>query len=155
MAINIRMKSPTIGCTGLASLAGEPCVAQASVQGPIGDFAWIVPTPSVPEIQASSQEIFAALEQVTRPIYRHRGSDWGCLCSDTQYADVRPHGGDVTIYDAGTVGIYATHIVGADEDTEIEIYTCAAGGRPEAVERGAQPAAGRGTSGRRRVPPLH
>jgi len=47
----------------------ETLVLSVSFQGNAEDFAWIVPTPSRPEVSKSSDELFASLQELTTPIY--------------------------------------------------------------------------------------
>ncbi|OGG86651.1 hypothetical protein A3B87_03055 [Candidatus Kuenenbacteria bacterium RIFCSPHIGHO2_02_FULL_39_13] len=47
----------------------ETLVLSVSFQGNAEDFAWIVPTPSRPEVSKSSDELFTSLQELTAPIY--------------------------------------------------------------------------------------
>ena len=47
----------------------EELVLSISFQGNAKDFAWIVPTPTRPEVRKASNELFDALDELTTPIY--------------------------------------------------------------------------------------
>ena len=47
----------------------ETLVLSVSFQGNAEDFAWIVPTPSRPEVSKSSDELFTYLQELTTPLY--------------------------------------------------------------------------------------
>lgn len=42
---------------------------QIFYQGPAPEFAWVVPSPSIPQLSVSSDEVFRVLDEVTRPTF--------------------------------------------------------------------------------------
>lgn len=93
----------------------EDLIVQAGVRGQADEFAWIIPVPSMPEVTSADAELFYEAAWMTRPEYRHRGDAGGCACDEGfQTQPAGSSGGDVTIYDELTVGVYAVRIVGAD-----------------------------------------
>jgi hypothetical protein len=84
--------------------------------GDTQNFAWIVPVPGLPEVEASSADIFRDLATLTAPEYRHRDKGWSC--NDSQFSPDTgvpvPYNG-VDIIDEQLVGIYRTMTVGADD----------------------------------------
>jgi len=78
------------------------------------DFAWIVPVPSLPELDESEAGIFRDLAALTAPEYRYRDEGWGCSQVDYMTAPADGNGG-VEIIEEELVGIYRTMIVGADD----------------------------------------
>lgn len=57
----------------------ETLVISITFQGDAKDFSWVIPTPSRPEVEKSTDEIFTALEKLTQPeisypipLYRER-----------------------------------------------------------------------------------
>ncbi len=83
--------------------------------GDTQNFAWIVPVPDLPELEASDANVFRNLATLTAPEYRHRDKGWSC--NEPQYAS--PAGGvddnGVDIIDEQLVGMYRTMTVGADD----------------------------------------
>jgi len=60
----------------------ETLVLSITFRGDAEDFSWIVPTPSRPEVEKSTDEIFTALERLTQPeigypvpLYRETGAE--------------------------------------------------------------------------------
>ncbi|MFC1573431.1 DUF2330 domain-containing protein [Candidatus Eisenbacteria bacterium] len=93
----------------------EELYVQAGFRGDITDFAWIIPVPSVPEVDTADADLFDEAERLTRPSYRHRGHDGGCACgNEIVTTPLGGQDGGVVVYGESTVGIYATRIVGAD-----------------------------------------
>ena len=58
---------------------------QSSYSGPTSDFAWVIPLPSIPEVERSDWEVFKELEKATRPhlevLVGMRYKSYGCGCS--------------------------------------------------------------------------
>lgn len=53
---------------------------QIQAQGDAGEFGWLLPLPSVPEMQLGTEELFALIQQTTQPRYRlTRVGDDNCL----------------------------------------------------------------------------
>ena len=93
----------------------EDLIVQAGFRGQADEFAWIIPVPSMPEVTTADAELFYEAAWMTRPEYLNRGDAVGCACNEGfQTQPDGSSGGDVTIYDELTVGVYAVRIVGAD-----------------------------------------
>ena len=82
--------------------------------GDTQDFAWIVPTPALPDLAVSDDDLFVDCARLTTPIYRHRDEGWSCSDNGVDYADNAP-AGRVEIVSSQLVGIYQTLIVSADD----------------------------------------
>jgi len=58
---------------------------QSSYSGPTSDFAWVIPLPSIPEVERANWEVFKELEKATRPhlevLAGMRYKSYGCGCS--------------------------------------------------------------------------
>lgn len=50
----------------------ETMVLSVTFRGDAEDFSWIVPTPTRPEVEKSTDELFTALEKLTAPQYDYR-----------------------------------------------------------------------------------
>ncbi len=79
-------------------------------QGEAEDFAWIVPTPSRPEINISSQDVFARLDQTTGVRYSLNFLDAECFVvpiDDAGMPEADPgNDGEVTVVQQSSVGPY-------------------------------------------------
>lgn len=84
-------------------------------RGDATDFAWVVPTPSVPVVAESNDQIFWQCAQLSAPVYRNRDSFWGC--QDNYYDTIALPGNEdgVTIYSHDLVGIYDVLVLGASD----------------------------------------
>lgn len=51
----------------------ETMIISISFRGDAEDFSWVVPTPSRPEVEKSTDELFTSLEKLTAPQYGYRG----------------------------------------------------------------------------------
>ena len=89
--------------------------------GPSEQFAWIVPTPSLPEIGISSPALFTALESVSAPRWLLRQTETGeCTYDWTDSVDVSA---DVSAMDAGAgapVFVVSERSVGAYDTVTLQ-----------------------------------
>jgi hypothetical protein len=92
----------------------ETLILQAEFQGEVRDFAWLIPTPSPPDLGTVDGDLFRDLAYLTEPDTRDRTT--GCGCDEgVRYAPAPTlFGNAVHVYDQRTVGIYRTLTVGAD-----------------------------------------
>ena len=69
----------------------EDLVVQPSYQGSSKDFVWVMPTPSEPKTNKSSQSIFTALQKLTVPdtTYHSSGITFGTLSTKTDSSEVQ------------------------------------------------------------------
>ncbi len=81
--------------------------------GDAHDFAWIVPVPSVPTLATADLDLFQQLEDMTRALYVHRDSNWGC--TEESWDVVAGIDDGVSILDEDQVGVYRTMIIAADD----------------------------------------
>lgn len=86
-------------------------------QGPSEDFAWIVPTPAMPEVGVSSAIVFARLDQMLRAQYYpnfvfDEGCEWFFAAPEADGdsaaggGDPTDDGGGVTVLEQSSVGPY-------------------------------------------------
>ena len=82
----------------------ETLILSITFQGNAKDFGWVVPTPTRPEVDKSSDELFLALEELTRKpiIYQDKGLMPTML------------EGGVEVLETKEVGIYEIKILKAD-----------------------------------------
>ncbi len=83
-------------------------------EGDVTAFAWVVPTPAVPEVTVCPDGLFTEAAQLSMPVYRHRDGFWGC--SETDYLVGATDGRDdeVVIHSHEIVGIYDVTVLGAE-----------------------------------------
>lgn len=94
----------------------EDMILHVEFFGDTKDFGWIVPVPSLPDLDTADPQIFRDCAVLTAPIYRNRGTGWGC--SDTDRGVLTPDQGrenDIDIYNEETVGIFNTLTLGASD----------------------------------------
>ncbi len=48
----------------------ETLILSTTFKGEAKDFGWVIPTPSKPQVEKGSDEIFTSLAEITRPVYR-------------------------------------------------------------------------------------
>ena len=114
---------------GIDEDAGEVTVhVGITYAGESGDFAWVVPVPSEPDLFVSSDALLSTIEALTRPTfslaYDQTGScEWGRgdESSDTGDIDLDADddGGGVTVVAEARVGPYDTVTLQAESATEL------------------------------------
>ena len=82
--------------------------------GDMPEFAWVVPVPAEPELNAGRRALFDDLFAATRPIYRQREEGWGCERASVDYL-TRANDGGVEVLQQDLVGIYEVMVLAADE----------------------------------------
>lgn len=94
--------------------------------GPAEEFGWLLPLPSVPELEVGTEELFFALEQVTRPVHRLLNQDTGtCQYIVDAGASLGADGGapngdggpNNVLVRREAVGPYDTAVLRADDQT--------------------------------------
>lgn len=101
---------------------------QIQYDGQAEDFAWMLPTPAIPDFRLGSEELFNALETNTRPgfmLIQQRGDDcddgggFGCGSADFLSVQASPNdrgaGGDSVAVRESSAGPYDYAVVRADE----------------------------------------
>ena len=98
----------------------DPGVVTAYVQinytGSAPDFAWVVPVPSVPEVDVAEMDSFNELQAATDPVFMLPPPP-NCMSSDVMPMAAVAEGaagGDVTVYSSGEAGPYAYDVVGTE-----------------------------------------
>jgi hypothetical protein len=86
---------------------------QINYTGPDAEFAWVVPVPSVPEVDVAPVEMFTELDTLTAPQYI--GPPMPEWCPIPLAAAVDSAGGGVTVFSSGEVGPYGYDVVGSDD----------------------------------------
>ena len=84
----------------------EDLIIQVSYEGDVEDFAWVVPVPSLPEIEAESFEIFIELSSLTTPSYDYLGR--GGAFEE-----------EVMIYEQKRVGSYDTTTLSSEDPNSL------------------------------------
>jgi hypothetical protein len=87
-----------------------------SFYGNASGFAWVVPVPSLPQLQLADRQLFQELDMISQPVYRSRDGQWNCLGSETyDYGGVPlPADNGVDVINTELVGYYQTMIVASD-----------------------------------------
>ena len=90
---------------------------QIFFSGSADEFAWVVPVPDVPELFASSDEIFTLLDATTRPQFRLIYDEIDECSNDWSYYDYPEAAFDTTLSDvsSGGVNVVAEEKVGPYE----------------------------------------
>jgi hypothetical protein len=88
----------------------EDLYLRVGFEGTARDFGWIVPVPSLPQVEAAPPDLFFECAVLTEPIVRERGM--GCLSGDAGRT-LAP--GDVEVYDDRRIGLYHSMVVGASD----------------------------------------
>lgn len=84
---------------------------QINYTGPDAEFAWVVPVPSVPEVDVAPVEMFTELDALTAPQYI--GPPLPEWCPVPLAASADSAGGGVTVFSSGEVGPYGFDVVGS------------------------------------------
>jgi hypothetical protein len=88
---------------------------QINYTGPDADFAWVVPVPSVPEVDVAEMAMFDELDTMTSPVYIGPPVP-ECALQNLPVASVAEGaGGDVTVFSSGEVGPFGFDVVGSDD----------------------------------------
>lgn len=89
----------------------ENLVISTSYQGNSADFAWIIPTPTKPEIAKSSAKLFTTLQKITKT------NDSGPIISQSGFSlNDASKSSSVEVIDEKTVDIYDTVTLKATDD---------------------------------------
>lgn len=83
--------------------------------GDASEFAWIVPLPSLPAVEASDLGIFRDAERLSQPVYRDREGGFDCERQYDVYDVLPGEDNGVQIISEDLVGIYQTMILSADD----------------------------------------
>lgn len=92
---------------------------QINYTGNAPDFAWVVPVPSVPEVDVAEMNSFSELQVATDPVFMLPPVP-DCMFDNRQFAAVPMAGAvqesasDVTVFASGEAGPYAYDVVGTE-----------------------------------------
>ncbi len=87
----------------------ETLILSITFTGNAKDFAWVVPTPSRPEVDKASSELFLSLEELTRPPVNRQ---WGGYHLDATPAMEKS---SVEVLETKEVGIYEIKVLAASK----------------------------------------
>ena len=104
---------------------------QIQYQGPSEDFAWIVPTPSRPEVGVGTATLFTRLTQLLQPQFilewQEIGECWDDFLDDDLSptaggGDGEPDRGGVDVVETGEVGPYDFAVLQATDTEELFVW---------------------------------
>ncbi len=89
---------------------------QINYTGSDESFAWVVPVPSVPQVDVAEMDMFVELDAMTAPVFipppiPECAYEGRLLMAVPQAAS----GGDVTVFSSGEVGPYGYDVVGSED----------------------------------------
>lgn len=101
-------------------------IIRIQYEGDAERFSWVLPLPSVPEISVSSEQVFRALRDATRPQFAISGQQIDCFgfggsvdaASAPDEADAsfgEPEPPPVVVYKSGQAGPFDYDVVGSDD----------------------------------------
>lgn len=90
----------------------EQLIIQATYEGEVNDFAWIIPVPSYPDINKTSSQLFEELHFLTEPKYRRAP---GFFFGTVMYAAKMTETAGVTVHEQMQVGIYEVSILSSED----------------------------------------
>jgi hypothetical protein len=86
----------------------ENLYLKVGFEGDVNQFAWIVPTPSLPEVVMAPEILFVELHELTMPKVKYQGRGY--------FSDmVNEKAGGITVHSQSKVGIYDVAVLSADE----------------------------------------
>jgi len=91
----------------------EILVIQASYEGDVSEFAWIIPVPSYPELDKANSKIFEELHYLTNPKVIESISILDFFFSPGKYAK------GVSVHEQGSVGIYDYSILSSEDSNAL------------------------------------
>jgi hypothetical protein len=87
---------------------------QINYTGSDADFAWVVPVPSVPQVDVAGVDMFTELDTLTSPVFIGPPLPEGCPIAVMAVAE-DSSGGGVTVYSSGVTGPFAFDVIGSDD----------------------------------------
>ena len=84
----------------------EDLYLKVGYEGAEGDFAWLVPTPSVPDLERAPTKLFSDLHEITKPDVNYRGAEMLQFANDKTGA---------TVISRSQVGMYDMAVLSADD----------------------------------------
>ncbi len=83
--------------------------------GDANEFAWVVPVPTLPDVEAEDMDLFRDLDRLTQAVYRDREDEWGCDRFSQDYDVMAAPTGRVDVIESVLVGYYNTLVIAADD----------------------------------------
>jgi hypothetical protein len=112
---NIDINEPTQKAIIVHDAGREDLLLQVKYQGPLDEFGWLIPVPSLPTVEKGSMRPFYELSQLTqRQVGTHAGSV--ALGAETR----GPQNEAVTVIEIKTVGAYEVAILSAQDAGSLE-----------------------------------
>ncbi|MFH1915676.1 MAG: DUF2330 domain-containing protein [Nanoarchaeota archaeon] len=94
----------------------EKLIIEATYNGSLSDFAWIIPVPSYPQVDKANAQLFQELQYLTQPKYLRAPSMFGPVIAKSMMSDGLDQGiKGVDVIEQKQVGIYAISILSADD----------------------------------------
>lgn len=93
----------------------QTLILSITFKGDADEFAWIIPVPSKPEVDAGVDEIFTALTQLTNISY----SDTGSFIGSVNFAPGGMEKSTVTVIETKKVDIYDIAVLTAKDTTDL------------------------------------
>ena len=97
----------------------ETLIVSITFEGKVDDFAWIIPVPSKPEVEAGVDELFTGLEKLTAPKYEPPAGGFG------MYGNVNlsvPSKSAVTVVETKRVDIYDISVLTAESSSALQAW---------------------------------
>lgn len=96
----------------------EDIYLKVGFEGEVNQFAWIVPTPSLPEVSMAPESLFNELHELTKPLVKYqREGIFGKAMNDS-ISDME----GVTVHSQSKVGIYDVSVLSAGKAGSLYIW---------------------------------
>ena len=82
---------------------------QVKYEGPVNEFGWLVPVPSVPKVEKGSMDCFYELSQMTQGVTEGKANTLGVASAGIE------HQGSVRVIEQKTVGAYEVAVLAATD----------------------------------------
>lgn len=93
----------------------ESLIIQASSEGDVSNFAWVIPVPSYPEIEESDSRFFDELHYLTRPDVISAISPFSLISSGILSRGL----GGVTVHEQKTLGIFDAVVLSSEDSNSL------------------------------------
>lgn len=121
---NIDINEPTQKAVILYDAGREDILLQVKYEGPLQEFGWLVPVPSLPKVERGSMDAFYELSELTQ---RNFGSDSHGETPTMGLANGRGIERPVRVIETKTVGAYEVAILSARDAGSLERWLKANG----------------------------
>ncbi len=102
----------------------EDLIIQASYNGDVSEFVWLVPTPSVPKVTRCDAPVFHALHQGTAPNIRYWLDPYGTAENSFLFgaSAVRHQRAAVEVIDRAKIGVYDIAVLRARDPNDLLLW---------------------------------